>query len=268
MESIYSSKIDYHLDLKNYIVKFILNNYVVCKTNGLGYIFTDGAIGGVWAYGIGDNNIEGVQIKCQGRCDKHCEFIAALPSVFKKLKLKFLSESNLDGLELEYSYNDINGIRETEYSKTSFKDLIDTGFFTQRTGIIKHKDERFLLLESSIMYILENELKKLKGANKILFDIAFEYGKEFMKKETAKNKERFITDFFGALGFGDVIALKKDNKYSIVINYFPWTKWADKIDYVMLRGMISGILSTDRKVILTKIKKDISKGYFSIYFGE
>jgi hypothetical protein len=178
------------------------------------------------------------------------------------MKLKFLTEPNLDGLEIENSYNNINAFRETEYSKTSFKDLIDDRFFTQRTGIIKHKDERFLLLESSMMYILENELKKLKGADKILFDISFKCGNDLFKKENITNKEKFVTDFFGALGFGDVLVLRNNKKYSIIICYFPWTKWADKIDFTMIRGLISGILSTDRKVILKKVEKDLSKGFF------
>jgi predicted hydrocarbon binding protein len=270
MESIYSSKIDHSLDLKNHLVKFILNNYVVCKTNGLGYILTDGSIGGIWAYGMGDNTSEGIQIKCQGRNDTHCEFIAAPQSVLKKMKLNFLSESNLNGLEIEDSYNDINAIHQTEYSRTSFQDLINSGFFSQRTGIIKHKDERFLLLESSIMYILENELKKLKGADKILFDTSFEYGKNFVKKEDKGNFERFIMDFLGASGFGDLMILKEKGKYKVIIRYFPWTKWAEKIDFTMIRGMISGMMSgfTSKKVILKKVEKDISQGYFSLVLTE
>ena len=267
LEAVYSSKMEHSININKRIFRLKMWDYIVCGKNGLGLILTDGSAGLI-SYAFSDPTIEGAQVKCQGRGDKNCELVCATPETLRKMKLKFISAPDLNDLELENSYNSINAVRETEYSKTSFKDLVDTGFFTQRTGIIKHNDERFLLLESSIMYILENELKKLKGAIKILFNISFNCGKEIMKKEPMKNKEKFITDFFGALGFGDVLVLKKDNKYNIIINYFPWTKWADKIDFAMLRGMISGILSTDRKVILKKIEKDISKGYFSIYFGE
>jgi len=270
LESVYSSKMEHFINADEKVFRLKMWDYIVCKKNGIGLIFADGSGAGLLSYAFLDPSIEGVQIKCEGRGDKNCEIVVALPSTLKRMKLKFLIEKDMSGLEIENSYNDINAVHETEYSRTSFQNLIDSGFFTQRTGIIKHNDERFLLLESSIIYILENELKKLKGADKVLFDISFEYGKNFVKKEDKGNFEQFIMDFLGASGFGDLMILKEKGKYKIIIRYFPWTKWAEKIDFTMIRGMISGMISgfTSKNIILKKVEKDLSEGYFSVILTE
>jgi len=270
LEAIYSSKIEHKIDYKKKIFNMKMWDYIVCRNNGIGLIFSDGAGAGLISYAFSNPNIEGVQVKCQGRGDRYCEIICAPQETLKKMKIKFLSETNMNNLELEESYNDINSIRKTEYSRTSFQDLINTRFFTQRTGIIKHNDERFLLLESSIMYILEDELKKLKSADKLLFNISFKYGKKLVEKESKENFEMFIMDFLGASGFGDILILEEKRKYKVIIRYFPWSRWVESTDFTMIRGIISGMLSRflGKKIILKKVEKDISQGYFSVVFEE
>jgi hypothetical protein len=269
LEAIYSSKMDYSINIEKKIFKLKMWDYIVCNKNGLGIVLTDGS-SGMLSYAFSNPTIEGTQIKCKGRGDRYCELICTTSDNLKRMNLKFFSESNMNNLELEDSYNDVNGFRETEFSKTSFQDLINSGFFTQRTGIIKHNDERFLLLESSIMYIIEKELKKLKDADKLLFNVSFDCGRNLARKEGKDGFEKFIVDFLGASGFGDVMVIKEKGKYKILIRYFPWTKWADEIDFSMVRGMLSGMLSeaSGKKVILKKLEKDLTQGYFSLVLTE
>ena len=266
-ESMWSKRISESIDIDLGIFKINAIDYIICNRNGIGDILTTGGSSGVWSYVLQDKTIEAIQTKCQGKGDKECEVIAATAKILKKMKLKFSEEQDLSKLELEESYKEINNIRETQYANNSLKDLIDSGLFKYEEGRITFKDERFFLCEASLMYILEKELKKLKNGGKILFDVSFEWGKNLMKKEK-QYPCKFIMDFISALGWGDILILTKKNKYNIIVNYFPWTKWVNEIDFIMFRGILSGMLSTDRKVILKKIKKDISKGYFSICFEE
>jgi len=54
-----------------------MKDYIVCRKNGRGEIFSEGGIAGIWSYVCQDPTIEAVQIKCQGRGDPECEVIAA-----------------------------------------------------------------------------------------------------------------------------------------------------------------------------------------------
>jgi len=56
-----------------------MKDYIVCRKNGRGEIFSEGGIAGIWSYVCQDPTIEAVQIKCQGREDKWCEVIQLFP---------------------------------------------------------------------------------------------------------------------------------------------------------------------------------------------
>ena len=73
-----------------------------------------------------------------------------------------------------------------------------------------------------------------------------------------------------ALGFGDILALKKKDGYSISVNYFPWTPWAKDIDFVMFRAMMSGMISgfTGKKVELRSIKSELVQNSFNLKISE
>jgi len=279
VEATYAKLISYKVNYKNKIFKMIMNDYIICRKNGLGYILTSGGVAGIWSYMACDQTVEGVQTKCQGRGDRECELICAPAEILKKKKLKFFKETDLENLELDPNYKSINDIRQTQFAKHSLKDLIDSGFFSYSQGIVQYKNERHFLCEASLMYILENELKKLKGAEKILFEVSFNYGKNLIKRGQEETKEcvmspriteNFVTDYMSALGWGDILVLKKSGKYSVVSNYFPWTKWAKDIKFIMFRGIISGLLSeiSNKKIILKKFQTDFSKGYISLFVSE
>ena len=279
VEGTYASKIVHKIDYKNKIFQLTMDNYVICRKNGLGYILTSGGTAGIWAYMTCDPTVEGVQTKCQGRGDEKCELICAPAKVLKEKHIKFFRETDLEKLEIDSKYMEINKIRPTQFARYSLKDLIDSGFFKYSKGSVHYKDERHFLCEASLMYILEKELKKLKGAGKILFDVSFDYGKSLAEKRKQETNntdyfsgtaEGFITNYMSALGWGDVLVMKKSGKYTVISNYFPWTKWAKNIKFIMFRGIISGLLSgfLNKKITLKKFQTDFSEGFLTVTADE
>lgn len=268
IETIYAKKITHEINIDKKIFEVKAKDYIVCSKNGLGYILTNGAISGVWTYGTVDNTIEGVQTTCQGRGDDHCEIVCAPEKYFVDNKIKFLKERDLSGLELlQKEYNTINEIRPAKFATNSFEKLLDSGFLKQKGGVITAKEGRYMLLEASLMYLLERELKKLKGGLDVLWDVSVDFGKKLAEISGKDDPAAIIMDLFPALGFGDIYVEKLGpSKYRIIVNYFPWTKWADEVDFTMFRGMLSGVISGSlgKKVELKKVEKDLSMGYLSL----
>ncbi|MEM2918735.1 MAG: hypothetical protein QXY62_04475 [Candidatus Altiarchaeota archaeon] len=264
IESTYAHKVLYKInfDLNEFDLTF--DGYVVCRKNGKGYIMTDGGSAGIWAYALQDLSVEGVQVKCQGRGDKKCEVICAPPKILEKKGLTFFKETNLEDLEIEYDrYEEMNKIRETQYAKNSFEDLINIGFFDYSRGVVKHKDERYFLCEASLPYIIEMELKKLEGATKILFDCAFDHGKKIAKLQGECNFQEFMMQFLSACGYGDILVLELGGGYKVTNFYFPWTKFADEVKFEMYRGLVSGLISgcLNKEIIFNKLEIDtLGKG--------
>ncbi len=64
IECIWAERIEHTLDIKKHIFKMTIDNYIICSKNGLGYIFSEGGIAGIWAYACEDLTIEAVQPKC------------------------------------------------------------------------------------------------------------------------------------------------------------------------------------------------------------
>ena len=129
------------------------------------------------------------------------------------------------------------------------------------------------------MYLLENELKKLPGGDKILFDVSFAWGAKVAKEcggggilsiSSGMPPEKFVSEFMSAFGWGDITIFKKSEKYYVLANYFPWTSLADNISFAMFRGIMSGFLSglLNKKIMFKKVKKDILSGYFTLNIYE
>ncbi len=270
MEATYAGKLSYKIDSEKRIYKMFMDNYVVCRYNGIGYLLSDGGSAGTWSYMMCDPTIEAIQPKCQGRGDKECEVIAAPYETLVKMGYKPIKCTELETLELDKDYLEINKIRPTNYAKNSLRSLIDSGFFKYEHGQVTYEGERFFLCEASFMYILERELKKIKNGLKILWDVSFDFGEKLANISGKQEPCKFITDFVSALGFGDILAVSENKKYKIYVRYFPWNKWYEETDFTLFRGMISGILSgfTGKKVVLSKIERDLAGGYFSISISE
>ena len=111
-----------------------------------------------------------------------------------------------------------------------------------------------------------------------MFDVSFDYGKSLAEESKQElnnhtalgSAESFITNYMSALGWGDILVMKKSRKYTVVSNYFPWTKWAKNIKFIMFRGIISGLLSgfLNKKITLKKFQTDFSGGFLTVIADE
>lgn len=280
IESIsYGRNLKHTLDYENKIFEMRANDFIICSKNGLGRTIMEGTIAGFCCYAFSDKSIEGVQLKCQGRGDSECRLICAPSSTLKQRGIKFASSKNIEDFSIDEKYLRINAERTTQFSKQSIKSLIDSGIFEYDHGTIDYNGERFFLCEASMMYCLETAIKKIKGAKKLLFDISFDWGKTVVSAElngkskllsSGKDCEQFISDFVPALGWGDIQISKKSGRYEIISNYFPWTRMDRGVEYIMFRGILSGLLSgfLGRKVVFSKISTSLLQGYFSIAIKE
>ena len=157
IETLYASKLSHKADCDNKIFEIKMYDYIICRKNGLGYLFSTGGIAGIWAYVVEDKTVEAVQPKCQGRGDEECKVIAAPYKTLVKMGYKPMRCTKLETLELDKEYGQFNQIRPTKWAKQSLKDLIDSGFFKYRHGQVTYQKERFFLCEASFMYVLEKE---------------------------------------------------------------------------------------------------------------
>ncbi|RLJ06703.1 MAG: hypothetical protein DRP12_03670, partial [Candidatus Aenigmatarchaeota archaeon] len=266
IEAVYASKIDYKINFDKKYLELFSRDYIICRKNGLGYLFSTGGIAGIWAYACQDPTIEAVQPKCQGRGDPECEVIAAPYKELVKMGYKPMRCRKLETLELDRTYQELNQIRPAKWAKNSLKSLIDSGFFKYSHGQVTYKGERFFLCEASFMYILERELKKVRGGLDILWDCSFDFGKRLAELAGRQDPNKFTADFFPALGFGDILALKKGKRYEIYIRCFPWTKWAKEIDFRMVRGWLSGLYSgmLEKEITFRLKKKGVTEGSFNL----
>ncbi|RLJ04959.1 MAG: hypothetical protein DRP18_04035 [Candidatus Aenigmatarchaeota archaeon] len=267
VEGTYSSNIKYKINLKDKLIDFRMKNFIICRNTGGGHIFSEGGIAGIWAWALQDPTIEAIQPKCQGRGDSECEVIAAPYHTLIKMGYKPFKCSKLEKLEITKDYQQFNQIRKTKWSNNSLRTLLDSGFLQYEHGQVIYKKERFFMCEASFIYILERELAKIKNGLKILWECSFAFGKKLASLIEKQDPCKFITDFFPALGFGDVLVVEKERNYEIFVNYFPWLDWWKDIEFVMFRGWLSGIISglTRQNHQLNTIKKDVSGGYLSLH---
>lgn len=270
VEGTYASNISTTVNLKKLMIDFKLDNFVICRKSGLGYLISLGGIPGIWSYMLDDVTIEGVQPECQGKGNKKCRVISAPVKFLRKEGYKPFREIKLKGLEMENDYKNFNNVRDIEYSNNSLKNLIDFGFFKFRRGILSYNNDRYFIVESSFPYIIETEFEKLKNGEKLLFNLSFEYGKRLTKEAGKEEPCKFLMDFMPALGWGDILAREENRKYNVYIKYFPWTKWYSSVKFVIFSGIISGIFSgfLKRNIIFKVIKRDISQGFLELTLKE
>ena len=239
---VYAQQATHSLDLDQKLFTISFKDYIVCRHNGLGYIMADGGITGIWAYLMQDKSIEGTQLECQGRGNQQCLVICAPEERICEKTNNFFRESDLPEQKFDELYKTLNEIRKTTYAQNSLKDLINIGFFRYMGGILSYKNTRFFGSESHILYLLEQELMKLKDGEQVLFDACFEYGKLLQETYGHTDYKKFIPDFFPALGFGDILVMDSDG-LSIGVTYYPWTVFSDQSKYIIFRGIMSGFVS-------------------------
>lgn len=239
----YAKQATHKLDLEQKTFTLYLEDYIICRHNGLGYIMTDGSIAGTWAYALQDKSIEGNQLECQGRGDKRCFVLCAPKNRLQGQTHNFFCENDLTEQLFDNTYKKLNEIRKTTYSKNSLNDLLNAGFMEYKRGILSYKDMRFFACDSHILYILEHEITKLRDGEHLLFDACTEYGKILRETYGEEDYQKFISDFFPALGYGDILVIDSD-KLQIGVLYYPWTIFSEESKYTIFRGIMSGIVSS------------------------
>jgi|GEM_PF-651452 len=267
----YCSSVNYKIDVKSKQFELELDNYVVCPKNGLGFVMADGSVAGVIAHMLCDLSIEGTQVKCRGRGNEKCRILCAPAGVLSNKNLTFFKETNLTKLEFDSAYMDFNKVSKPHYAKSSLKNLIDTHFFTYSNNLLSFQDERYFFCDFDIVPTLEKELQRLKGGGSILFQCAFDHGKVIVKKSGSKMPEKFIMDYMSSLGWGDILVGKESSgKYFTIALSFPWSKSIEETDYIVFRGIISGILSevTGTEVILNTSSSSISGGKLNVRLNQ
>ncbi|MCX6665060.1 MAG: hypothetical protein NT038_03215 [Euryarchaeota archaeon] len=264
VEGTYAKEAKYEINIDEKMFNIYFKDYIICRHNGLGYIMTDGGIAGIWAYAMQDKTVEGIQIECQGRGNQQCYIICA-PEVFLLKKTPHIfHELDLSDQKSDSLYKTMNEIRKTIYSKNSLKDLLNAGFFEFKQGILSYKKNRFFFCDSHILYLLEQEIAKLDGGEQVLFNACFEYGKLLQETYGYKDYQKFIPDFFSALGFGEVRVLDP-TKPSIASVYYPWTIFSETSKYIIFRGIVSGFVSSSLgKQIEFKTYNIVVKNYLTL----
>ena len=121
--------------------------------------------------------------------------------------------------------------------------------------------------DAHVLFILEDEIVNLPGGDRVLFDASFEDGKEIAKAYGRNDWNKFVTDYLSALGFGDIAVLDKNNP-KIGIMYYPWTKLIPNSGYVIIRGLISGMITqcTGKETMLELLNVNV-KDYLTITIG-
>lgn len=242
IETLFATDATHEINLRDKFLTMSVKDYIICRKNGFGYIMTDGGISGIWSYALSDKTIEGKQIECQGRGNRRCTIICAPKEKLKEKTNDFYIETKLFEKKFDSTYKKLNEIRQTTYSKNSLKDLIDSKFFRYQEGILSYKNIRFFACDSHIIYLLEKEIEKLENGEQFLFDICFEYGKFVRETYGGKDYKKFISDYYPALGFGDIIVFDSKNP-KIASIFYPWTSYSEKSRYIIFRGIMSGIVS-------------------------
>ena len=242
LEVTFSRQATHEINFEEKSFTIALKDYIVCRHNGHGYIMTEGGTAGIWAFMMQDNEIESSHLECQGRGDSNCLILCAPKDKILEKTKDCYHESNLFELKFGEKYKVLNEIRKTTYARYSMRDLIDTGLIDFKDGSFSYKNMRLFGTESHILYILEREIAKLDGGEEVLFEACFSFGKFLCEIYDGNDYNKFIPDFFSALGFGDIF-VNNINGIQINFSFYPWTTFSDDSTYVILRGVLSGFIS-------------------------
>ncbi len=262
VEGTYASKISGKFDVANSKVEYDLNNFVIISKLDRGYFLPNGGTAGLISRLLNDKTIEVVDTGINGNHHLICMQEAKL----SELKYNYLTETDLDGLDLEEEYAARNQVKDYPKDATSFKQLLDSKYFSYADGIIRHGEERYFLLEVSAWYLIEKELAKYDGAMQILEAASRETGARLLSTNTTNELARILT----ATGWGNPQILLKKGKVSLILTTVPWTKFYKEVNFAVLRGLLEGMLSKihSREVMLNAPSVDLTQISLTLLFEE
>lgn len=271
VEGTYANEIRQTIDVKKSTVDYSLRNFVICRKLGYDFFIASGGAAGFIAWLLQDQSIEAYNYDNESDGDTHtCKIKCAPFESLKGTDADLFQETNLDNLAQDVpAYNKFNEEAKIAYTK-SFSDYLDAKIFNYENGIItlNSNGERFFLMEVSGLYLLEFELKKRKMDGEI-FDVAYSVGKNLFGEFSTNAGS--VAELAAGLGWGELVLMPQSkNKIQLIMNHFPWTSWYKDIDFVIMRGLLSGILSNvyKREVKLNKPIKDMNNNYLALLFKE
>jgi hypothetical protein len=253
-------------DLDNKIIKLELDEHIICRKNGKGYILTEGAEAGFGKFLFCDNTMETIQEKCQGRKDKICKTIWASENYFKEHNIPYKKGEVLFEIDNPLDEKIYNSIQKPRYCTKSTYDLIKNKIFNINEGHITFKNEVFFDCTVLLYYLIEKYLPTDKKSQEELFTLGLEYGEKLAEHE----KLEFIPQILSALGWGDTYITKKET-IIVQINYFPWSSIIKEgVEFYLFRGMLSGMITKvlNRKISFTKYEKMIKNNSLTMIFRE
>jgi len=268
IEGTYASEIKNKVDLEKNMVIFTTKNFIICEQSGQGYFLSAGGAGGLWAKLLENPMIEGVHPVCQGRGNSnHCKLVCSTPDILRDYDDEVFIETNVKNLEVDSTYRSINKVMPTSFSQKSFDDLLKSNIFIYKKGIIKKEHERFFVVETSSMYLIEKEFQKNRKALDILYKSSINTGRN-MAASFSLSSTMALMDLLTAFGWGDVLVENKSGKIRIIMKYFPWTRFAKDIKFIAMRGLIEGMLLEilKKKIHLKLSDKKTEAGGISLIF--
>ena len=272
VETLFANKIEHKIDTNKRTIQLNMSGYIICEKNGMGYLWAEGGMAGIWSWLLASKEIEGVKLLVDNNSGNESIVLCGPYQELLDMGLHPYTELDLMALHFSMQYRTINGIIASKHSKVSLRSLIDSGFFRYSQGKITFNDERYFSSEVHIVYILEKELAKLAAGLDILSKVAFDYGKQVSKANIQHGEapEKFIADYLSASGWGDILISKKQSKYLISVTSFPWTTYAMESKFVLFRGLVSGLLSgfLTSDINLELSNSGINSGVFSISLTE
>lgn len=208
---------------------YLFEDFIVFRKNGLGYSILDGVSAGFFDFFINDDLPESSR-----KILSKSEIIinVSTDNTYFRVPVKDYTFSN----DKSNMFNEIKNIK-----KPSFNNLINSGLVSYKNNRFSVDKTSFFQSNISFFYILENEFK-IKGYDDILFDASFDFSISFFEnifKNVEKEKRlAFAGDFLSAFGYGDVNIFNDH----IICKAFPWNPLAEKIDFMIFKGIFSGIL--------------------------
>lgn len=245
-----SNIIKFDLINNEYIISY--DGHIICNKNGCGVLFTESIISGFLEY-ILEKPLCVKKSTCQGRGDELC----------------IIEYTKLDTTEVRLLYTDFgkyklyNQIRKTHYSKLSLSNLFDNKTVRVEQGIFFIKNQLIFASSSLLLYLFDYEILRLPKGKDILFNICFNWAKQF----SVGQNHSFIVDTLSAFGFGDLIIKEENNNFTLILNNYPWEPIETSIeDFCFIRSICSGMLSAvyNREIILkhsTKIFENNSNSF-------
>lgn len=257
----YGADVDYEMDVTTKYSKQSYSNFVVCPKNGIGEIVITGSAAGIWAWMLQDKTVEGIHTECLGRGDKMCTVVLGPPEKIgvsgqgrKPFKVPELIDINLTE-----EYLTLNQPHPTENAKTSLESMINYKVIEFKDGSVTFHNKRFFEWDAHYIYFLE----QLYTDQELLFDLTKQYYQKVGEEMGDKLSVDYISNFLGAMGWGD-ISIYSGPK--VQVKHYPYTSLYQKTQYTLIRGILSGLLTTLHKedVNLKKAEPVFDKDGFSV----